>query len=202
MTKSTTMVTNNVFRSTRPFREGSSTMILFYLQHGALRSYVTDHTTMVTSRNKFRSTQFPRNLNRCLGLRAFLSTFWFLLCGGMYADLSFEVEHTIGIKSGTTIWLQHIFSFVLATSHYKKTGLSQRFQKRWDSPKKRWDENAGIAPKSAGIGSKFLSRRFFSRRFKPLGNECGYRVARPVPALFKSARKGIRPIPALLKALA
>ena len=23
--------------------------------------------------------------------------------------------------------------------HYKKTGLSQRFQNRWDSPKKRWD---------------------------------------------------------------
>ena len=25
--------------------------------------------------------------------------------------------------------------------HYKKTGLSQRFQKRWDSPKKRWDRS-------------------------------------------------------------
>ena len=62
-------------------------------------------------------------------------------------------------------------------------------------------KTAGTAPKSAGIGSKFLSRRFFSRRFKPLGNECGYRVSRPVPALFKSAGKGIRPIPALLKAL-
>ena len=23
--------------------------------------------------------------------------------------------------------------------HYKKTGLSQHFEKRWDSPKKRWD---------------------------------------------------------------
>ena len=55
-------------------------------------------------------------------------------------------------------------------------------------------KSAGIAPKSAGIGSKFLSRRFFSR-------ECGYRVARPVPALFKNAGKGIHPIPALLKAL-
>ena len=62
-------------------------------------------------------------------------------------------------------------------------------------------KTAGIAPKSAGIGSKFLSRRFFSRRFKPPGNECGYRVARPIPALFKNAGKGIRPIPALLKAL-
>ena len=40
-------------------------------------------------------------------------------------------------------------------------------------------KSAGIAQKSAGIGSKFLSRHFFSRRFKPPGNECGYRVARP-----------------------
>ena len=62
-------------------------------------------------------------------------------------------------------------------------------------------KTAGIAPKSAGIGSKFLSQHFFSWRFKPLGNECGYRVARPVLALFKSAGKGIHPIPALLKAL-
>ena len=60
MTKGTTMVTNNVFRSTRLFREGSSTMVLFFLQHGALRSYVTDHTTLVACRNKFRSTQFSR----------------------------------------------------------------------------------------------------------------------------------------------
>ena len=40
-------------------------------------------------------------------------------------------------------------------------------------------KTVGIAPKSAGIGSKFLSWRFFPRRFKPPGNECGYRVARP-----------------------
>ena len=60
MTKGTTMVTNNVFRSTRLFREGSRTMVLFFLQHGALRSYMTDHTAMVACRNQFRSTQFPR----------------------------------------------------------------------------------------------------------------------------------------------
>ena len=56
MTKDTTMVTNNGFRSTRLFREGSSTMVLFLLQHGALRSYVTDHTAVVASMNKLRST--------------------------------------------------------------------------------------------------------------------------------------------------
>ena len=42
MTKGTIMVTNNGFRSTRLFREGSSTMVLFFLQHGALRSYLRD----------------------------------------------------------------------------------------------------------------------------------------------------------------
>ena len=72
--------------------------------------------------------------------------------------------------------------------------------KKWGYPS--IFKTIGIAPKSAGIRSKFLSRRFFSRRFKPPGNECGYRVAIPVPALFKSTRKGICPIPALLKALA
>ena len=60
MTKSTTIVTNNVFRSTKLFREGSSNMVLFYLQHGTLRSNMTNHTTMVASQNKLRSTQIPR----------------------------------------------------------------------------------------------------------------------------------------------
>ena len=60
MTKGTTMVTNNVFRSTRPLREGSSNMILFSFQHGTLRSYMTDHTAMVASGNKLRSIQIPR----------------------------------------------------------------------------------------------------------------------------------------------
>ena len=60
MTKGTTMVTNNGFRSTRIFMEGSSTMVLFFLQRGALRSYVTDHTPMVVIRNILRSTKFPR----------------------------------------------------------------------------------------------------------------------------------------------
>ena len=52
MTQGTTMVTNNAFRSTRPFGKGSSNMVLFSLQLGALRSYVTDHTAMVVSWNK------------------------------------------------------------------------------------------------------------------------------------------------------
>ena len=76
ITKGTTLVTNSVFRSTKLFREGSSIMVLFFLQHGALRSYVTDHTAIVTCRNQFRSTQFPRmGPKHRLNLRAFLSTF-------------------------------------------------------------------------------------------------------------------------------
>ena len=55
-------------------------------------------------------------------------------------------------------------------------------------------KTARIAPESARIGSKFLSRRFFSRRFKPPRFECWYRVIELVLALFKSAKKGIRPI--------
>ena len=60
MTKGTIIVTNNVFRSTRPLGKGSSNMSLFSLQLITLRSYMTNHTTMVASRNKLRSTQFPR----------------------------------------------------------------------------------------------------------------------------------------------
>ena len=78
---------------------------------------------------------------------------------------------------------------IMDEKHYKKKGYPSIFK------------IAGIAPESAWIGSKFLSRRFFSRRFKPPRSECGYRVAGPVPALSKSPGKGIRPIPALLKAL-
>ena len=57
MTKGTTIVTNNGFKSTRLFRETSSNMVLFFLQYETLWFYVTDHTTMVTSENKFRSIQ-------------------------------------------------------------------------------------------------------------------------------------------------
>ena len=49
MTKGTTMVTNNAFRSTRFFGKRSSNIVLFSLQLGALGSYMTDHTTMVAS---------------------------------------------------------------------------------------------------------------------------------------------------------
>ena len=51
-------------------------------------------------------------------------------------------------------------------------------------------KTTGIAPKSAGIGSKFLSWRFFSWPFKPPWFECRYRVVKHVPALFKSAGIG------------
>ena len=57
MTKGTTMVTDNVFRSARLFRKRSNNMILFPLQLMTFRSYMTNHTTIVTSWNKFRSIQ-------------------------------------------------------------------------------------------------------------------------------------------------
>ena len=54
------MVTSNVFRSTRLFREGSRNMVLFSLQHGTMRSNMTDHTTIMASRNKLRSIQISK----------------------------------------------------------------------------------------------------------------------------------------------
>ena len=55
MTKGTTMVTNNVFRSTRLFGKVSSNMVLVSFQLWILRSYMIGHTTIVASRNKLRS---------------------------------------------------------------------------------------------------------------------------------------------------
>ena len=60
MTKSITMVTNNVFRCIRLSREGSSNMYLFSFQQGTLRSNMINHTAMVACRNKLRSVQIPK----------------------------------------------------------------------------------------------------------------------------------------------
>ena len=56
MTKGTTMVTKNVFRSNRLFEKGSSNMVVFS-QLWTLRSYMANHTTVVISWNKLRSIQ-------------------------------------------------------------------------------------------------------------------------------------------------
>ena len=75
-----------------------------------------------------------------------------------------------------------IFRQLVVIGALQKKGLSQRFEKRWDSPKKRWDR------------VKIPIRRFFpsasDRRFLNVGiGSCG-----PVPALSN-------PVPAFLKAL-
>ena len=51
MTKGTTIVTNNVFKSIRLFEKGSSNMVLFSVHHETLWFYVIDHITMVASLN-------------------------------------------------------------------------------------------------------------------------------------------------------
>ena len=69
-------------------------------------------------------------------------------------------------------------------------------------------KSAGIAPKSAGIGSKFLSRHFFSRRFRLPLFECGDRVVRTCTSTFQKCRDRSQrfqtlsnPVSAFLKAL-
>ena len=68
--------------------------------------------------------------------------------------------------------LGHIF-YILAYPTTKKWGYPSIFK------------TAGIALKSARIGSEFLSRRFFSRHFKPLAFECGDRVTRTCTSAFQ-----------------
>ena len=83
MTKGTIVVTNNEFMSLRFFKEGSSNMILFFLQQGTLRSYVTDYTTMVASWNKLKSIQNLRLKPKWrLKLKSLSLHFWFctLIC--------------------------------------------------------------------------------------------------------------------------
>ena len=61
----------------------------------------------------------------------------------------------------------------------QKKGLSQRFEKRWDSPKKRWDRVKIPIP-------VFFFPNASDRRFLNVGiGSC-----EPVPALFKSVEIG------------
>ena len=46
-----------MFRSTKLFGKGSNNIFLFFLQLMTLRSYMTNHTTVVASWNKLRSIQ-------------------------------------------------------------------------------------------------------------------------------------------------
>ena len=68
---------------------------------------------------------------------------------------------------------RYIDSFVSLVITTKKWGYPSVFK------------SARIALKSTGIGSKFLSRHFFSRRFKPLAFECGDRVMRTWTSAFQ-----------------
>ena len=69
--------------------------------------------------------------------------------------------------------------------------LSRKYDKRnYRHTTKKWGypsvfKTAGIALKAAGIGSKFLSQRYFSQRFKPLAFECGDRVTRTYTSAFQ-----------------
>ena len=102
MTKSTTMVTNNVFRSTRLFGKGSCHMILFSLQLTTLGSYMTNHTTMVAGWNKLKSIQNLRLRPKrrlwlkSLSLHLLISFVW-----RNVHQFFLEVEHIIGTKLGT-----------------------------------------------------------------------------------------------------
>ena len=111
MTKGTTMVTNNGFRSTRLFREGSSNVVLFSLQHGTLRYYMTDHTIMVASRNKLRSTQITRMRGKeSLRLKSISLHFLVSFMWRNVLRFFFRGRTHSNTKLGTTTWLQQRLS--------------------------------------------------------------------------------------------
>ena len=79
---------------------------LFNLGHWGLMWLITPQWWQVgTNLDPLNSLGW--DLNRGLGLRAFLSTFWFFVCGGMY---TLKVEHIIGTQSGTTTYIFFHFS--------------------------------------------------------------------------------------------
>ena len=87
----------------RRSKRRSYNMVLFPLQLMTLRSYMTNHITMMTSWNKFRSIQSLRlRSKRRVWLNSLSFHLLFLLCEGMYTDLPLEVELLMGTKSGTT----------------------------------------------------------------------------------------------------
>ena len=62
----------------------------------------------------------------------------------LVGDEEFSVDSIRGkdevLKPWKEIFTIGTFKYIFfLLSHYKKTGLSQRFQNRWDSPRKRWD---------------------------------------------------------------
>ena len=129
MTKSTTIVTNNVFRSTRLFGKGSSKMGLFFVQLMTLRSYMTTYTTMVVSWNKLRSIQSLsvrpkwRLLLNSLSLHLLISFMWrnvhqFVLWGRTYNR--HKIEYHNMIATNTLILFRNRFSNQTLGMHFKR----------------------------------------------------------------------------------
>ena len=129
MTKGTTMVTYNVFRSTRIFGKGSNNVFLFFLQLLTLRSYMTNYTTMVASWNKLRSIQSLslrpkwRLLLNSLSLHLLISFMWrnvhqFVLWGRTYNR--HKIEYHNMIATNTLILFRNRFSNQTLGMHFKK----------------------------------------------------------------------------------
>ena len=127
MTKGTTIVTNNMFKSTRLFGKGSSNMVLFSLQLMTLRSYMTNYTTIVASCNKLRSIQNLRLRPKwrlwlkSLSLHLLISfmwrnIYWFFLLGRTHN------RHKIGYHNmdATNI-------FILFSSRFSNQTLDKHF---------------------------------------------------------------------------
>ena len=131
MTKGTTMLTHNVFRSTRIFGKGSNYMVLFSLQLMTLRSYMTNHTTIVTSWNKLRSIQSlrlrPKQMLRLwlksLSLHLLISFMWRNVHGFVLGDRTHN-KHKIGyhnmITTNIFILFNNRFSNQTLDMHLKR----------------------------------------------------------------------------------
>ena len=131
MTKGTTMLTHNVFRSTRIFGKGSNNMVLFSFQLMTLRSYMTNHTTTVTSWNKLRSIQSfrlrPKQRLR-LWLKSFslhllISFMWRNVHGFVLWDRTHN-RHKIGYHNMIATYI-----FIIFSNRFSNQTLDMHFQR-------------------------------------------------------------------------
>ena len=121
MTKGTTMVTNNVFRSTRLFGKGFSNMVLFSFQLMTLRSYMTNHQSHHNSgklellNGSFDLTAFSLHLFISFIWR---NVHWFVLWGRTHNRHKIRYHNIIA--TNILILFRYRFSNQTLSMHFKR----------------------------------------------------------------------------------
>ena len=102
----------NVKLLKKKFKKFHENLSKFTSENDNLIAKLNESNKLVEKYKKLTESSFEKMKEfECLNVELDAKIF---LCEGMYTNLSLEVEHTIGTKSGTITWLQQIFSLFLA----------------------------------------------------------------------------------------